>query len=412
MPRSSSNNSHLVNLSPERKAALNILLGTRVENVVANGVQEFLLEGLLLFADLLMQAEVKQLVGGRYERNVERSCVRWGSQSGQIQALGQKVSIEKPRVRIAGGGAEVGLETYRALNNNELLDERMAKKLLCGGSTRLYASDVEKLVGSCGVSRQSVSRRSIEAMTRSLEEFRQRRFDHLDILTIFIDGIGLGDRLHVAALGIDSNGRKHVLAIQQGSSEHSEVCKDLLASLLERGLSIHRQYLFVIDGSKALAKALREVFGDRCYVQRCLEHKKRNVEARLPKDYWRTFRQKMEAAYAQVSHKEAEDAFEKLRRELQLVSPTAADRLVDGLPQILTLHRLGLAQKLRKSLCTTNCIESIFASARYYMRNVKRWRKEEQMDRWLAAGLLQAERGLCRVPGYTGLKRLKQILES
>lgn len=411
MKRSSDVFPGLVKPDSERRALLAQLLCIQPGAVVESGVHEFLLEGLMLFADLLMQAEVRELVGKRYERNADRSCVRWGEQNGQISALGQRVSVKKPRVRAAGGGCEIGLRSYEELSERDILNERAAQKLLCGVSTRAYEKDVEKLVRGCGIGRQSVSRRAIAEMTASLEDFRNRRFEHLDILTIFIDGIGLGERLHIAALGIDSQGKKHVLAIQQGSSEHSEVCKDLLANLLDRGLSVDRQYLFVIDGSKALAKALREVFGERCHIQRCLEHKKRNVEARLPKEYCKTFREKMEAAYAKVSLAEAEDAFEKLRRELLLISPSAADRLVDGLPQLLTLHKLGLGKTLRQSLRTTNCIESIFASARYYMRNVKRWRTEEQADRWLASGLLQAERNLRRIPGYTQLRRLKQSLQ-
>lgn len=408
--RSSVVGTGLVKLTPERKELIGQLLGLESKAVVSAGVAEYLVESVLLLADLLMQAEVREVAGERYKRDDERVCSRWGSQPGQICALGQKVQVEKPRVR-AKGGAEVELETYKALSEPELLQEQMVTKLLAGVSTRRYATTLEKVLRRTGVSRQSVSRRAISEMAASLEEFRNRRFDDLDVLAIFIDGIHLADRVHIAAVGLDSRGKKHVLGITQGGSEHHEVCKDLLADLLNRGLRLDASYLFVIDGSKALAKAIREVFAKRSHIQRCLEHKKRNVEARLPKEYAREFRHKVEAAYAKPTLKQAEDAFDRLRRWLLLKSPTAADRLVDGLQDILTLHRLGISGRLRKSLCTTNSIESIFSSARYYLRNVKRWRKEEQMDRWLAAGLLQAEKSLRSVPGYTQLTKLKKILK-
>ena len=409
MKRSSDVFPGLVNLTPERRVLLGQLLGINEGSIVAQGVQAFLLEGLLVFADLLMQTEVQALVGERYKHQQDRECTRWGSQDGQITALQQRVRLKKPRVRISGGG-EVELATYKALSEEDMLNEKTAQKILCGLSTRRQGRVIEKFVRSAGLSRQTISRRAIQSMNASLTEFRSRRFDELDILTIFIDGVWLADVVHIAALGIDSNGKKHVLAIQEGPTESHHVCKDLLRSLLERGLSVDRSYLFVIDGSKALPKAIKEVFGGRCYVQRCLEHKKRNVEGRLPQEYRKTFRQKAEAAYAKPTLKEAEKAFEDLRRWLLLIKPSAADRLVDGLPQVLTLHQLGLGSKLRKTLCTTNCIESLFASARYYTRNVKRWHKEEQMQRWLAAGLLEAEKQLRRIPGYTQLKGLKQIL--
>jgi transposase-like protein len=187
----------------------------------------------------------------------------------------------------------------------------------------------------------------------------------------------------------------------------------LISSLIERGvLEEDGGMLFVVDGGKGLHKAITEVFGKRVQIQRCTVHKKRNVLDKLPKKDHEEFKHKFNAAYNKKTFKEAEKAFVGLRNELILKRQSrAADSLTEGLQQILTLHKLGINGALRRSLNTTNCIESIFSAARYYTRNVKRWQKEEQMERWIAAGLLEAEKKLRKIPGHTNLKKLKQALK-
>ena len=249
-------------------------------------------------------------------------------------------------------------------------------------------------------------------MAKQLAEFQTRSFKGTEFVTIFMDGIGLGERICVAAVGMDKNGKKHVLGFEQGSTENSGTCRKVLSNLIDRGiLEADGGYLFVIDGGKGLLKAIKEVFGNRAEVQRCTEHKKRNVEDQLPKQLHKWFRQKFAAAFSKRSHKEAENAFVKLRRELEKAGYSkAAQSLLEGSTQILTLHKLGITGALRRSLCTTNSIESLFSAGRYYMRNVKRWRNEEQRDRWLATGLLEAERNLRSVPGYTQIQKLREAL--
>ena len=380
---------------------------------VQASVHEYLKELLVFTAELMMNAEVLAIVGERYSRNEGRACKRWGSQAGSGLLLGQRVPLEKPRVR-TNGGSEVKLRTYDELNEPDMLNEAAAVRLVRGVSTRSYSKTVEKLVRGRGIGRQTISERAAEEMAKQLTEFQTRSFEGITFVAVFMDGIWLGERICIAAVGLDQNGKKHVLGFEQGSTENAGTCRKLLSNLIDRGiLDADGGYLFVVDGGKGLLKAINEVFGKRVEIQRCTEHKKRNVEDQLPKSLHKWFRRKFAAAFSKKTHKEAENAFVRLRRELEKAGYSRASRsLLEGSTQMLTLHKLGIAGALRRSLCTTNAIESVFSAGRYYLRNVKRWRTEEQMDRWLATGLLEAEKNLRSVPGYTQIKKLKRALQT
>jgi putative transposase len=412
MRKSCAKTASAVKVSKERKEILTQLLDLDSGAIVRGSVHEYLHELLQFTAELVLNNEVIELVGERYRHNAERDCQRWGSQKGSILLLGQRVPVEKPRV-VTTGGSEVELKTYKALKSPEMMNEAAARRLVTGVSTRRYPKTVEKLLRGRGIGRQTISRRGAEEMARQLAEFQTRSFEGTEFVTIFMDGIGLGERICVAAVGMDKNGKKHVLGFEQGSTENAGTCRRLLSGLIDRGiLEADGGYLFVIDGGKGLLKAINEVFGNRVEVQRCTEHKKRNVEDQLPKHMHKEFRQKFAAAFSKKTLMEAESAFVKLRRELEKAGyKKAAASLLEGSTQILTLHKLGITGALRRSLCTTNAIESLFSAGRYYTRNVKRWRNEEQMDRWLAAGLMEAERNLRSVPGYTQIGRLKEALK-
>lgn len=413
MKRSSSKGSKSVNLSKESRDTLSKILVKDLTDIVSKGVRDWLNEHLLMLAELLLNAEVLEKVGDRYERNSDKDCSRWGTQKGSVMLLEQRVPVDRPRVRTKGGHSEVELEMYEHLNDKEFLNEQAAAKMLSGTSTRRFEKTLDKMLRGRGVGRQTISERAIAEMSKKLDEFRTRSLSHIDIVAVFIDGIHLGDTVYVAAVGIDSTGKRHVLDFEPGSTETSTMCRALLRNLLERGiLKEEGSYLFVVDGGTGIKKAIKEVFGKRAKVQRCTVHKKRNVKDKLPKKEQEEFLQKFNAAYNKKSHKEAEAAFVQLQKELILKRRTAAaNSLTEGLNEILTLHRLGINGALRKSLNSTNCIESVFSAARYYSRNVKRWRKEEQMERWMAAGLLEAETRLRRVPGYTNMKKLIEALQ-
>ncbi len=357
----------------------------------------------------MLNQEVIGLVGERGRRNKERTTNRWGCQPGQITVMEQRVSIDKPRVRTAGpAGVEVPLEIYEQLNDPGFLSEQAGAKLLAGLSTRNVPKTIESILDGRGIGRQTISNRGIEEMSKQLEIFKNRSFGKIDFVAIFIDGVGLADRLFVTAVGVDKTGAKSVLGFEQGSTENSGVCRRLLSNLIDRAiLREDGGHLFVIDGGKGLCKAIKEVFGTTVEIQRCIEHKKRNVKDNLPKCMHTTFNQKFSEAYNKKTYKGAEQAFAKLRRELELGGyKSAAASLLEGNLKLLTLHKLKIGGVLKKSLCTTNIIESVFSTARYHTRNVKRWRQEEQMERWLAASLLTAEKSLRRVPGYTQMPKL------
>ena len=414
MARSSSKSKACVNVSKDRLDLLSKLFVEDIEEIVSQGVRGWLNERGQLLVKLLLNAEVLNRVGERHERRADRECVRWGEQPGSVVLMEQRVPVMKPRIRTRGGASEVELDLYKELNDKEFLSEQAAAKLLSGTSTRRFHLTLDKMLNGRGVGRQTISQRAMTEMARQLQEFHTRSLTHADIVVIFIDGIHLADNVYVAAVGIDSEGRKHVLDFEPGSTETSNVCRGLLRSLLEREiLKEDHDYLFVIDGGTGVRKAIREVFGKRAKVQRCTVHKKRNVIDKLPKQLHEEFNHKFNAAYNKKTFKEAEHAFDLLRRELVLKRRTAAaNSLLEGLPEVLTLHRLGIQGTLRRSLNTTNSIESVFSAARYYTRNVKRWRKEEQMERWIATGLLEAEKKLRRIPGHTNMKVLIKALQA
>lgn len=411
MARSSAKSASLVKVSKERKETLTKLLDLESKERLKVSIHEYLKELMIFTAELMMNAEVMEIVGERYNRDEGRDCKRWGSQPGSGYILGQKVPLEKPRVRT--DGSEVRLQAYEDLKSPDTLNEAAAAKLVTGVSTRKYPKTVEKMLRGRGIGRQTISRRGAEEMAKQLTEFQTRNFEETEFVALFMDGIGLGEKICVAAVGMDKNGKKHVLGFEQGSTENSGTCRKLLSNLIERGiLDADGGYLFVIDGGKGLLKAINEVFSKRVEVQRCTQHKIRNVEDQLPKHLHKWFRRKYAAAFNKSSHREAENAFAKLRRELEKEGyKKASQSLLEGSTQMLTLHKLGITGALRRSLCTTNSIESLFSAGRYYMRNVKRWRNEEQMDRWLASGLLEAEKNLRSVPGYTQIKKLRQALD-
>jgi len=412
MNRFSDREGKLVKLGKKRKDKITELLGLDSRAVVKVGVEEYLKELLLLAAELLVNTEVEERAGRRNERNGDRVCSRWGKQDGSVMLMEQRVPMKKPRLRTGRNGTEVELETYKQLNGKELLNKAAGEKLLSGLSTRRFEKTVEEFVDSRGIGRQTISRRGIGEMSKRLEEFQKRSLAGLDILVVFVDGVHLSETVYVTAVGVDKDGNKHVLGFEPGSTESSGVCRSLMSNLMEREiLKEDEGLLFVVDGGKGLKKAIREVFGKGAQVQRCTIHKKRNVEEKLPKKEQKEFREKFNAAYNKKTYKEAEKAFTELRAELLLRHRgAAANSLTEGLTEILTLHKLGIDGTLRRSLSTTNSIESIFSAARYYTRNVKRWQKEEQMERWLASGLLEAEKNLRKIPGYTTLKTLKAAL--
>lgn len=411
MGTSSTGSLEPVKLPKNQMQKLVSLLQLDFKSVIQEGVHEYIQHGARFLIELLMAAEVTELCGDRHERSRKRKNVRWGSEPGTAILGGGKAAVDRPRVRTLDKQAEVQLDTYKAFNERGLLTEPLMARLLAGVSTRRYTSTIESALRKNGVSRSSVSRAAIAATKPTVDNFFKRRLESLDLVVLLLDGISLGGKQMIVCIAIDTRGRKHLLGAQLGATENFIVCRDLLRDLKDRGLKEDVPYLFVIDGAKALVQAIRTAFGDNTAIQRCQEHKIRNVEAYLPRKRRHEFRSKLQAAYNQKSEKAAGKRLEKIRLELSLISDHAANALVEGLQETLTVHRLGIRGMLRKSLRTTNIIESAFSSARRYLGRVTSYKQEEQIYRWAVRSLLEAERHFRTVGGHRQLIELQAKLK-
>ena len=342
----------------------------------------------------------------------EADTVWYGRQGGQVYLSDRKVRVDRPRLRRRGGGegAEVEVPAYGAMRRPGALADRMLELLMSGVSTRKYKRVIAEMADTVGVSKSAVSRETIEASERVLRDLMERRLDAWDLLVIYLDGIQLGTHHVLAAVGVDDDGKKHVLGVRQGASENAELTRALLEDLVERGLDPGRRRLFVVDGAKALRKAIDQVFGSQHPVQRCRNHKIRNVVAHLPKDQHDQVRSAMRAAY-KLEAKDGEQKLEQLARWLERDHPSAAASLREGLAEMFTINRLGLPGRLRKCLATTNLIDSTHSGMRHKTHRVTNWKNGAMALRWAAASFVETERAYRRIIGYDQLWILKAHLD-
>ncbi len=378
---------------------------------VSKEIERLAGEAGLLLMDAVLKAEVDSLAGRQGRHDPDRQVYRWGSQGGYVVLAGKKIALRRPRVRDRQG-REVMLESYRRFQSPPRRQRSIMKKLVHGISTRKYEQAVEDFTDGYGISRSAVSRELVQAARGMLQELCERRIDELGrLVVLMIDGQVFAGEHVIAALGVDETGQKHILGLVQGSTENSTVVQHLLDDLIERGLDPTQRMLSVLDGSKALRKAVNKTFGECCEVQRCQIHKRRNVADHLPDEYKRSVDQRMRTAYAMKSYKEARAQLLKTVTWLDRINVSAAASLREGLEETLTLHRLGLPEALRKSLSSTNLIESAFSVARNVTARVKRWRGGDMRLRWSAAGLLEAEKNFRRVRGCKLMPKLLFALD-
>lgn len=333
-----------------------------------------------------------------------------GSQKGVIPLSERKLRVDKPRLRHKSQNQEVAIPAYEAMQMNSRLGHRILEILMKGVSTRNYQDVIPQMAETVGVSKSQVSREFIEASGKALQELCDRNFADKDILIIYLDGIQFGSVHVLAALGVDSEGYKHVLGIREGASENHVVVKDLLHDLVARGLGPKRKRLFVIDGSKALRKGIEEVFGRNNPVQRCRNHKLTNVLGYLPEDQQEQVRATMKAAF----HLEAKPGIARLQKLadwLEREYPSAAASLREGLHELFTINRLGLPATLRRCLGTTNVIESPNSGIRQKTRRVTKWQDGKMVLRWCASALLATEKNFRRIMGYQELWMLQARLD-
>jgi putative transposase len=375
------------------------------------GVGELIRPAGLQLMDLIMQAEVEELAGKRHQRQTGRSATRWGSERGYCVVMGQKVPLERPRVR-SSEDKEVRLGSYELFHRGEPLNETVWEKLMLGLSTRHYGEAVRQFTEAYGLEKSAVSEHCIEASRAKLQQMMERKLDRLRLCALLIDATPFQGHQMVAALGIGENGQKTILGIRQGATENATVVGPLLSDLLNRGLDFTEPRLYILDGAKALTAAVKKHAGEDATIQRCQVHKRRNVLDHLAEEHKPAVAQRWNAAYALEQYAEAKQAWQRLHRELMDLNPSAARSLEEGMEETLTVHRLRVPMQLRKTLASTNVIESAFSIVEQVCRNVKRWHGGDQRERWVGSGLLIAQQQFRRVIGYKQIPVLMRELEA
>ena len=371
------------------------------------------ISGLEYVAEVL-EEERTALCGPRYQHDPQRQALRAGSAASSLSLGGRRVEVERPRVRSVHG-QELLLPSWQLWSARDPLERRAIEQMLVGVSTRRYARSLEPLPSELkvrGVGKSAVSERFVVGTARKLAALLERKLGGLQLVAIMIDGVRFADHVVLAAVGIDLSGEKHVLGLREGATENAAACKALLADLIERGLATERTVLFVIDGAKALHRAVADTFGERALIQRCRQHKKRNVSEALPERMRSSVLGAMSQAYATRDPKRARRQLENIARRLEPEYPSAAGSLREGLEETLTVMRLNLPESLERVLSSTNLIENLFSRVREVARRAKRWQGGTMILRWTAAGVLEAERSFRKVAGYRALPKLVAALRA
>jgi putative transposase len=362
----------------------------------------------------LMEAEVTELAGPKGKHNPDRAAYRHGGEDGTVTLGGRRVGVRRPRVR-GVEDTEVRLESYDTFASVDLLADHMVASMLAGLSTRRYRAALEPVgaeveAAASGTSRSAVSRRFVAATAERLGEFRARPLGDQRWLICFVDGFDFAGHTMVGALGVTNDGTKVPLGVVEGSTENATVVRGLIAGLRDRGLDASDGILFVLDGGKALTRAVRDVFGAKALIQRCRLHKERNVADHLPETERPWVLAKMRQAWKNPNADEAQRDLAALARRLEKVNPDAAASLREGLPEMFTVTRLGITGTLLKTVFSTNPVESMIEIVRVHSRNVKRWQPGDMRLRWAAAGMEAAAGQFRRIKGYKQLPLLAEAL--
>jgi len=361
-------------------------------------------------AILLLSA---QQVGGPPHKGKNTGDILWyGRQKGVVPLAERKLRVDKPRLRRKGKGKnlEIHIPAYQAMQSNTRLSQRILSILMHGISTRSYGKVLPAMAETVGVSKSNISREFIEASQQQIKEFAERRFDDKDILIIYIDGIRFAEHQVIAAVGVYSEGFKHMLDLINGATENATVVTELLEDIVSKGINPNRKRLFVIDGSKALRAAIDRVFGDKNPVQRCRKHKLGNVMDHLPEELKDQVKAVMKAAWRMESD-EGKKRIRQQARQLEKLYPSAAASLLEGLDELFTVNTIGLPKALSRCLCTTNIIESPHSGVRMRTRRVCNWQDGQMVLRWATAAFLETEKHFQKIGGYKQLWMLKSYLD-
>jgi putative transposase len=356
----------------------------------------------------MMEADRIALCGPKGVPDAGRRAVRGGTTASQVVLGGQRIAVRRPRARSTTEG-ELSLRSFEWAAGRDPLDAATMAAIAAGVSTRRYASTQEPVPAAHrprAASKSAVSRRFVQLSQQQLAQWLARPLGDLDLPVVMIDGIHFRDRVILLALGIDAQGDKHVLGLREGSTEATRVVVSLLSDLVERGLDAQRMRLWVIDGGKALRKAIVQTFGACALLQRCQEHKRRNVLEHLPEDMHAGVKRALKDAWSASDAELARKQLGRLASALQARHPGAAASLREGLEETLTVQALGITGALYRTLRTTNPIENLNGSVAHYSRNVKRWGDGQMVLRWVASALSDAATRMRKLRGCGQMRTL------
>jgi putative transposase len=375
-------------------------------------MNEFVSGITLLAIKAIIDAEIESKCGKAHERSPEYGYYRHGKQStGYVIVNGQKQRLEKPRVVTKGKQKkEEPLETYRKFQRNAVMEASVLAKMLHGVSTRDYRAAAEAIQEAYGIEKSSVSRHYVRASAKILEKFNERPIDRYFPI-IFIDGYEIGGDIMSVALGIDEKGEKMVLSMRQGGTENEGVIRALFDDMERRGLHKDRPILFVIDGSKAIHAAITKRF-EKYFIQRCREHKKRNILDHAPVAMKDEVERRIDEAYAERDYEKARSLMDSLAQWAEKINPDMAGSVREGTEETLTVIRLDVSPLLYKTVYSTNPIESLNSTFERFARRVKKWGAGDMKKRWLAAAILKAEERMHRVRGSLGIIALVKNMET
>lgn len=388
------------------------MLGTLVR-VIRSGKQALdavMLEMGRMVAESVMLIEREEVAGPDYYPT-DPAFKKWAHEAGSLYLGDQKVKVTRPRLRHVEQG-EVTLQSYARLRAPGAFSEELLEKILHGVSAQKYAETVLQTAEAFGVSLTAVSRKLVAVTAQKLSEFKERSLAGFKPFALFLDTIHRGGEAFLVALGVDPSGEKRALGFWQGSSENHEIGEALFRDLEHRGLALSRRILFVTDGGSGLLKALRERFGKKLVHQRCAIHKSRNLQRHLAKPYRQEAHRKLTTALEQKSYADAKHLLLELEAWLRTKNESAADSLLEAFEELLTLHRLKVPALLRKTLMSTNPIESMFSLVRHSERNIKRTRGSAMLQRWLGTVLLYCEQQFKRVKGFAGIAQVIATIEA
>jgi len=386
-----------------------------LKELYEQGVNEFVNGIALLAIKAMIDAEIESKCGKPYERSTSHACYRHGKQkTGYVIVNGQKIQLEKPRIVKRGGSKkEEPLEMYNNFQRNSIIEASVMAKMLHGVSTRNYRAVAEAIQDSYGIEKSSVSRHFVKASARALKEFDERPIDGYYPI-IFIDGYEIGGDMMIIALGVNENGVKKALSMRQGGTENAGIINSMFDDMENRGLQKERPVLFVIDGAKAIYSAITKRF-DNCFIQRCREHKKRNIIDHAPEKMKVEVERRLNAAYAEQDYEKALALLNSFAKWADNINPDMGRSVREGMEETLTVLKLGVSPYLYKTVYSTNPIESLNSSLERFAHRVKKWGKGDMKKRWLASAILQSEERMHRVKGFVGIsylvKNMEKILE-